>query len=301
MLQDSDKFDVDAAFETGLIEVRQLWSRLGHLPVFDGQKVLEIGSGLGALSTSIALAGARTVVGVDIWEPRVAFANAKVRSRFPELTNVTFLSTPVDQLEVAEPFDLIVSQNTFEHIADIDGVLAAIHRLLAPGGRAYIGFSPLYHSPYGDHGELRAPVRLPWAHLLAGRKRVIASYNRANQEAAVTLAECGFNGLKPAQFRAAFDRSGLEVEQIRINPGEGRLKRAAMAGFKTLARLPALEPYFTVGMYVILRRPLTNETRSSPLKPSCKPQSLDQPDPGRRQRAVERGEDELIQEPTGQG
>lgn len=256
MLQDSDQFDVDAGFETGLLEARKLWSRMGTTPSFQDKRVLEIGSGLGSLSTSIALAGAKSVVGVDIWEPRVAFARKKVRERFPELTNVTFVSTPVEQLDPAEPFDLIVSQNTFEHISDIDAVLAALRRLLAPGGLAYIGFSPLYHSPYGDHGELRAPVRLPWLHLLAGKRRVIAAYNRANKEAATTLAQCGYNGHKPATFRRAFNRSGLAVEQIRINPGEGRLKRAAMAGFKTIARLPGLEPYVTVGMYVILRQPM---------------------------------------------
>jgi len=255
MLQDSEQFDVDAAFETGLIEARQLWSRMGTTPAFQDKRVLEIGSGLGSLSASIALAGAKTVVGADIWEPRVVFANKKVRARFPELTNVSFTSTPVEQLDPAEPFDVIVSQNTFEHIADIDAVLAAIRRLLAPGGHAYIGFSPLYHSPYGDHGELRAPVRLPWLHLVAGRKQVIAAYNRANREAATTLAQCGYNGHKPAMFRRAFERSGLSIEQVRVNPGEGRLKRAAMAAFRALARLPGLEPYFTVGMYVRLRRP----------------------------------------------
>jgi ubiquinone/menaquinone biosynthesis C-methylase UbiE len=255
MLQDVEQFDVDAAFEDGMMKARHLWSRMGAVPLFDDKRVLEIGSGLGSLSTSIALAGAKTVLGVDIWEPRVAFANKKVRERFPELRNVSFVSTPVEQLEPADPFDLIVSQNTFEHIADIDAVLAALRRLLAPGGRAYIGFSPLYHSPFGDHGELRAPVRFPWLHLLAGRKQVIASYNRANREAATTLAQCGYNGHKPATFREAFHRSGLIVEQIRVNPAEGRLKSAAMAGFKAIARIPRLEPYLTVGMYVILRQP----------------------------------------------
>jgi ubiquinone/menaquinone biosynthesis C-methylase UbiE len=228
---------------------------MGTTPDFQDKRVLEIGSGLGSLSASMALAGAKSVVGVDIWAPRVAFANKKVRERFPELGNVNFVSTPVDQLDPAAPFDLIVSQNTFEHIADIDAVLTAFRRLLAPGGRAYIGFSPLYHSPFGDHGELRAPVRLPWLHLLAGQKQVIASYNRANNEAAATLAQCGYNGHKPATFRRAFQRSGLAIEQMRVNPCEGRLKRAAMAGFKAIAKLPSLEPYFTVGMYVILRQP----------------------------------------------
>jgi len=257
MLQDSDQFDVDAGFESGLVEAPEFWSRMGTMPIFEGKRVLEVGSGLGSLSASIALAGASTVIGLDIWEPRVAFANAKVRQRFPELSNVKFFSTPVEQLDPGERFDLIVSQNTFEHIADIDTVLAAFRRLLAPGGKAYIGFSPLYHSPYGDHGELRAPVRLPWLHLVAGRKRVIAAYNKANAESATTLAQCGYNGHKPATFRQAFNRCGLEVEQIRINPGEGRLKRAAMAAFKAIARSPGLEPYFTIGMYVVLRQPKT--------------------------------------------
>jgi SAM-dependent methyltransferase len=255
MLEDADKFDVDAAFESGMSEARQLWSRMGTTPAFEGKRVLEIGAGLGSLSATIALAGAEDVVGVEIWESRVTFANRKIRDRFPHLTNVRFVSTPTERLEGVGPFDLIVSQNTFEHIDDVDAVLGAFNRLLVPGGRAYIGFSPLYHSPFGDHGELRAPVRMPWAHLLAGEKQVIASYNRANRETVTTLAECGFNGLKPAQFRAAFDRSGLEVEQIRVNPGEGRLKRAAMAAFTALGALPGLEPYFTIGMYVILRKP----------------------------------------------
>jgi ubiquinone/menaquinone biosynthesis C-methylase UbiE len=257
MLQDSDQFDVDAGFESGLVAAPEFWSRMGTVPIFQDKRVLEVGSGLGSLSASIGLAGAKSVIGVDIWEPRVAFANAKVRQRFPQLSNVQFLSTPVEQLDPEDRFDIIVSQNTFEHIADIDTVLAAFRRLLAPGGRAYIGFSPLYNSPYGDHGELRAPVRLPWLHLLAGRKRVIAAYNRANAEAATTLAQCGYNGHKPATFRQAFDRCGLEVEQIRVNPGEGRLKRVAMAGFKAIALSPGLEPYFTVGMYVVLRQPQT--------------------------------------------
>jgi ubiquinone/menaquinone biosynthesis C-methylase UbiE len=151
-------------------------------------------------------------------------------------------------------FDVIVSQNTFEHVGDVDAVLASFKRLLKPGGAAYIGFSPLYHSPFGDHGELRAPVRLPWLHLIAGKKRVIAAYNRANGEAVTTLAECGFNGLKPADFRAAFARSGLQIESLRINPTEGPVKRAAMRIFALLAKLPGLEPLFTTGIYVVLRK-----------------------------------------------
>jgi SAM-dependent methyltransferase len=255
MLQDHDNFDVDAQFEAGLAQAGNLWSRLGEKPDFRGKHVLEIGSGLGFLTADIALGGAKSVLGVDIWEPRVAFSTRKVAERFPHLTNVRFDSTPIEQMTDGAQFDVIVSQNTFEHISDIDAVLGTFKRLLKPGGEAFLGFSPLYHSPFGDHGELRAPVRLPWLHLIAGRKRVIAAFNKANGESVTTLPECGYNGLKPIDFLKAFARSGLEVRQIRINPTEGRLKRAAMSGFSTLAKIPGLAPYFTTGMYVILRKP----------------------------------------------
>jgi len=255
MLQDEENFNVDEMFEWGFSQAPNLWQRLGVKPDFRGKDVLEVGSGLGCLTADIALAGAASVLGVDIWEPRVEFGTRKIAERFPELNNVRFDSTPTDKMEGREQFDVVVSQNTFEHISDINAVLASFERLLKPGGQAYLGFSPLYHSPFGDHGELRAPVRLPWLHLLAGRQRVIASFNKANGDAVATLPECGYNGLKPRDFLQAFARSGLEVERIRINPTEGKLKQAAMSGFSALAKIPALQPYFTIGMYVMLRKP----------------------------------------------
>ncbi len=255
MLQDHENFaDVDAEFEAGLVQAPTLWRRFGAKPHFRGKDVLEIGSALGGLSAEMALEGARSVVGVDIWEPRVEYSTRKVAARFPELSNIRFTATPSDKMDGENQFDLVISQNTFEHISDIDAVLGSIRRLLRPGGYAYLGFSPLYHSPFGDHSELRFPVKLPWVHLFAGRKAVIASFNKANGAAATTLPECGYNGHKPADFRAAFKRSGLELQRLRINPTEGGLKQVAMAGFTTLAGIPGLEPYFTVGMYAILRK-----------------------------------------------
>jgi SAM-dependent methyltransferase len=254
MLQDAENMDIDAAFDRGFAQAGDLWRRLGTQPDLTGKAVLEVGSGLGFLTAHLAHLGPSGVLGVDIWEPRVALAARKVAERFPQLSNVSFTATPTDQMPGEALFDVIVSQNTFEHVGDVDAVLASFKRLLKPGGAAYIGFSPLYHSPFGDHGELRAPVRLPWLHLIAGKKRVIAAYNRANGEAVTTLAECGFNGLKPADFRAAFARSGLQIESLRINPTEGPVKRAAMRIFALLAKLPGLEPLFTTGIYVVLRK-----------------------------------------------
>lgn len=258
MLQDYENFDVDAEFEIGLSETSNFWARMGVKPDFNGLDVLEVGSGLGFLTADIALAGAKSVLGVDTWEPRIEWSTRKLAERFPHLTNATFDSTPSNNMTGQDRFDAIVSQNTFEHISDINSVLHSFHRLLRPGGKAYIGFSPMYHSPFGDHGELRAKVRLPWLHLIAGRSEVIAAFNKANNENATTLIECGYNGLYPKDFRDAFANSGLVIDHMRVNPTEGRLKQLIMDIFTMISKVPGLEPYFATGIYVVLRKPLTD-------------------------------------------
>jgi ubiquinone/menaquinone biosynthesis C-methylase UbiE len=255
VLKDHESFDLDASFEEHLLRAGELWGRIGEKPDFRGKDVMEVGSATGELTAAVALQGPRRILGVDISQDRVDWCAHKFASRFPQLTNVAFSSTPTDQMAGEDLFDIIFSQNTFEHIADVDAVLASFHRLLKPGGAAYIGFSPLYHSPFGDHGELRAPVKAPWLHLIAGRKRVIAAFNRTNREAVTTLQECGFNGYTPARFVQAFRNSGLEIEVMKFNRTEGRLKQVAMNLFRLLAKVPGLEPYFTTGMYLKLRKP----------------------------------------------
>lgn len=263
MLSDEENFDVDQTFEDLFANADQLWTRFGHKPDFAGLEVMDVGAGLGYLTAAIALDNPKSVVGVDTWEPRVESARKRVAARFPQLQNVRFDSTPTNAMEGAEQFDIIVSQNTFEHLDDVDGVLASFQRLLKAGGRAYIGFCPLYHSPFGDHGELRAPVTLPWLHLLAGERAVIKAYNKANRESVDTLQACGFNGLKPADFLAAFKRCGLEVESVQLNRVEGGPKQAVMNLLTLLAKIPGLAPYLTLGMYVTLRKPAASVAKAA--------------------------------------
>jgi SAM-dependent methyltransferase len=75
----------------------------------------------------------------------------------------------------AASFDLITSVAAFEHFLDVDGVVAEIHRVLRPGGLAWIGIH-LFTCPSGGHNLsfTEIPLRTvprgvdPWDHL---RKR----------------------------------------------------------------------------------------------------------------------------------
>ncbi|MGE3284840.1 MAG: hypothetical protein AB7J32_01910, partial [Pseudonocardia sp.] len=124
-----------------------------------------------------------------------------------------------------------------------------IHRLVRPGGRVYAGYSPLYHSPFGDHG--RTFLKIPWAHTLQPQPLVLARARRCQGESLRCLADLGLNGLTPEQFRVAFERSPLQVESIRYNRGDKPLLRV----LSWARRWRLFERYATVSMYVVLRRP----------------------------------------------
>jgi SAM-dependent methyltransferase len=96
-----------------------------------GSRVLEIGSGIGTLSTF--LVDRERLVLTDTREEYLA----RLRQRFDGLPNISVarLYLPRDTAIAGEPFDTVICLNVLEHVDDDIGSLAAIHRLLHPGGR----------------------------------------------------------------------------------------------------------------------------------------------------------------------
>lgn len=250
-IDESRIHDVDAFFRYQLADNAKFWRRFGVAVDLEGEDVLDLGCGHGALSLDIARRGARSVLGLDLSAQRIAYARAKVRAEAPDVLD--FATTDVRALAGEVRFDRVVSKDTFEHVDDVAGTLAALHRLLRPGGAAMLGFSPLWYSPFGDHGELGS--RLPWAHVLAGEARVLAAFNARNASRHESLPAAGFNMLQKRDFLAAFAASGLNTERLVVNPSEGGAKGLLAAGLRALSAVPGLDRYCTVGLYAILRRP----------------------------------------------
>jgi SAM-dependent methyltransferase len=243
--------DVDAFFRYQVEDNAKFWRRFGIEADVAGEDVLDLGCGHGALSLEVARRGARSVLGLDISAQRVAYAEARVRSQVPGV--LAFAVADVRALPGEGRFDRVVSKDTFEHVGDVLGTLRALHRLLRPGGIAMLGFSPLWYSPFGDHGELGS--RLPWAHVVAGEARVLAAFNARNDSRHASLKAAGFNMLTKRDFLAAFAASGLVLDHLAVNPSEGGLKGVLAAGLRVLSAVPGLDRYCAVGLYAVLRRP----------------------------------------------
>ncbi|MFM7423431.1 MAG: class I SAM-dependent methyltransferase [Elainella sp.] len=94
-----------------------------------GKKVLDIASGAGFGSKMLKETGAAQVIGVDISPTSIQYAQEHYGT-----AGVSFVQADAEVFEWQEPFDVIVSFETIEHVPHPDKFLAQIRKLLKPDG-----------------------------------------------------------------------------------------------------------------------------------------------------------------------
>jgi ubiquinone/menaquinone biosynthesis C-methylase UbiE len=93
--------------------------------IIDGETVLDVGCGYGALSRSIANSKQKSIViGLDYDESRLSQA---VNSKNPK--NLRFIMGDATQLTIEESFNVVVLSNVLEHIKDRIGFLRELQSL----------------------------------------------------------------------------------------------------------------------------------------------------------------------------
>jgi trans-aconitate 2-methyltransferase len=104
--------------------------QLERLPLQGDEVVLDAGCGSGRVTAELAERVPRgRVYGVDVSPAMVEHAREALDDR------ATILCQDLVALQLPEPVDVVFSNATFHWIHDHDGVFAAIHRSLKPGGR----------------------------------------------------------------------------------------------------------------------------------------------------------------------
>lgn len=227
----------------------EFWRRFGDRPKFSGARVLDLGSGVGAMAVEAGEEGAE-VLGIELHEERVAFSNRYLREAFPELLGrVSFRNASLSEVDFRDYFDYVVSKDTFEHVEDMRGMLKFLHDVIRPGGEVWAGFSPMWFSPNGDHGL--AGGWLPWLHVLLPDSVVMRRISEREGRPITGLRDIDMNGLTPREFRTYVAEAGLEIKSIRYNAGD----KVGLRLMGVARRIPRMERFFTAGIYVVLRRP----------------------------------------------
>jgi SAM-dependent methyltransferase len=229
-----------------------------HFPTFEGKSVLEIGCGEGSRCLEAADRGAHRVVGVDPFAPSISVARAQMATvPLAQRERIAFFEGTLPMLP-PEKFDLIISEDTLEHVLDVPELLAEIKSRLHPGGQFYLGFGPLYHSFDGDHGWMRAvlPGRelfpWPWGHLFL-EKRIFRSLSTIYGKPILDTQNWPYLSLNrhtSDEYLKMFTQSGLRMVFLRVNHVtslKGKL-------FAAIRRIPGLARYFTLNMYAIFEK-----------------------------------------------
>jgi SAM-dependent methyltransferase len=108
-------------------------------------------------------------------------------------------------------FDLLMSWQTLEHIADPAAAMRETHRLLRPGGLAYHEYNPFFAI---DGGHTPVTLDFPWGHARLDSEdieRFLRRHRPAEADHAMAFLRTALNGASHREIRAAIDASGLET------------------------------------------------------------------------------------------
>lgn len=239
----------------------------------DGKHILDLGCGNAVLSCRYIDDGARWVVGCDRNYERWPLANAKKYVEYRGLGGQLplVLGDGAALPFRSHSFDLVISNNVFDHIVQLPETLEECYRVLRPGGQMVVTFIPWYH-PGGSH--LRDFIYIPYANLLFSEKALLAVLHDLavqNPQAPNLLR----GGHPPP---ASLDEIGLVLSRVTLRQFRQMLKRTPFKivyfhltsfGCKTgnpllktlldsLVYVPLVNEFFTSHIDCILEKPMAS-------------------------------------------
>lgn len=241
-----------------------------------GKRVLDLGHGLGGKLPFYLEAGARSLVGVDVSVSSTRIAAQHVRSLGLDRGEARAALSVADGARMPfgdSSFDVIVSINVFEHIERVEGAVQECHRVLKPGGLAFLHLPP-YCSAWGPH--LENWIHFPWPHLMFSDRTLIEVAAREDarlgldrqflESARIDWSACadripGVNRVKLREFHRMVGAAGFQILQLRLLPfayeflGSGSpLKKLLRSLLDGLVRVPLLQEIVVTKMVYVLQK-----------------------------------------------
>ena len=194
-------------------------------PIADpaGKRVLVAGSGAGTEMLWCLRQGAEEVVGIDILEQTEEALRAAC-AKFNLKPNFSMHRIAIeDAAKLGRRFDLLLSNNVFEHVSDLPRSLRACAELIGANGRIAIFTDPLYYSSSGSH----LPHE-PWEHLWAEgkelRERLVRKLGPDHAVSKLSdfddylFREISLNRMRITELIEAVRASGLVMINLRVIP-----------------------------------------------------------------------------------
>lgn len=197
------------------------------------KQVMDYGCGDGFQSIALAKAGSSKVFGLDINPARLEHARRMAEG----IWNVSF-GTRIER----DDFDVVISQNAFEHFPDPANNLREMVAAVRPGGRVLITFGPLWLSPYGAH--MYFFTRCPWVNILFSETTIYRVRSLYRDDGAMTFFP-GLNKMTVRKFERLVRESGAKCLWRRYHTS---------ANLPLVSHIPALRELLIKGVSCILTK-----------------------------------------------
>jgi SAM-dependent methyltransferase len=160
--------------ETELAHTGEFFGFFRNPPNLVSKSVLDFGCGYGGRTVGYATAyGASRVVGVEPFAHVIEKCRAFAESR--GVKNCDFIVNSQQAIPLPDSsIDVVVSYDVFEHVTDPAAMLSELRRILVPGGRAYIVFTPFYGA-FSHH--LNYITQLPGLHWVFDPRTLVGAVN----------------------------------------------------------------------------------------------------------------------------
>ena len=204
--RDTQRADEEVSDERVNLEAslgRNIWT------LITGNEVIDFGCGTGGAAIEIAQNGARKVLGVDIQDKWLDIARERARQ-----SGVSHLCAFAKT--AAEPADIIISLDAFEHFADPGEILKLMYAMLKPNGCVLASFGPTWYHPLGGH----LFSVFPWAHLIFTERALIRWRSDFKTDGAARFSDVdgGLNQLTIRRFERLVAESPFRLAEFEAVP-----------------------------------------------------------------------------------
>jgi ubiquinone/menaquinone biosynthesis C-methylase UbiE len=214
-----------------LAQMRARFERYGMMHDISSANTLEIGGAGGILAGLLSREVKRVVVS-DVVDSQTMY-----KGEFPSLLKAKFQRNSSDfefkniEFHVADAmdlpykdnnFDLVVSQNAFEHIPDPSIALKEAVRVTNKGGLIYLTFDPVWTADSGSHFMNFVPE--PWRHLICSTEKFCDEMRSAGASDYQLEGFRHWLNRKPASvYSVDFPKllKSLKVEKFHVENGIG--------------------------------------------------------------------------------
>ena len=243
----SCKSEVTADNYLSLLE--NSYSNFGELIL--GKRVVDFGCGMGYQSIELVQKYNCSVIGIDSNQKtlRKAIEHAKTYNiPKPKLSFADRISE-----SMLNNFDIVISQNSFEHFGNPSMILDEMQSLLDKSGKLLITFGPPWLAPYGSH--MRFFCKAPWINVIFSEKAVMKVRSRFKNDGATKYkdVESGLNKMTIAKFERIIISSKLKIEFKKYKYITG-INLLSKIPFLRELKFPFLREFFINHVRVILSK-----------------------------------------------